>query len=172
MKLFWVFMLCTVTVFAQDDQDEHNILTRGNYSIEYPADWEVDTAGTSGTQFILFAPADEDDDAFSENVNMMIQDGPIVGKMTLEDISRNTIEDMKRYFTDVKLLRNDVKTTTGREHLEMVYTANRNGMDLKFEQYVWVVGDKFYVLTFSSEKGMYNIYKETAQRILNSFKIK
>ena len=48
--------------------------SQANYSIKYPATWELNQSGQMGTAFILFTPKESEKDDFRENINLLTQD--------------------------------------------------------------------------------------------------
>ena len=58
------------------------------------------------------------------------------------------------------------------EFHKIIFTGDQGNYKLKFEQYIWIKGIKGYVLTFAAEQDQFDNYKETGEKILNSFKIK
>lgn len=173
MKFFWILMLSSLTVFAQDDENEDwTEYSKGNISLQYPSDWELDETGNMGTTVILTSQQDDDDDMFRENVNVIIQDLSAYPGMTLEQYRDVSEKQLKGIFQNYKLLDNTIETVDGKQRLHFLYTGEQEGYTLKFEQYGWIIDGSAYIITFTTEKSMYNIYKETGQRILNSLQIK
>jgi len=44
------------------------------YKVQYPTNWVLDTSKRMGTDFIFFAPKENKNDKFHENINFIIQD--------------------------------------------------------------------------------------------------
>ena len=44
------------------------------YKVQYPVSWTLDTSKRMGTDFILFAPKENNNEKFHENINFIIQD--------------------------------------------------------------------------------------------------
>jgi hypothetical protein len=55
---------------------------------------------------------------------------------------------------------------------KILFTGKQGIFDLKFEQYYFVDKQKAYVLTLTCEINEFDQYKETGEKILNSFKLK
>jgi hypothetical protein len=47
---------------------------KNTYIIEYPKSWRPDTSKIMGTDLFLFSPLENENDKFSENINILIQD--------------------------------------------------------------------------------------------------
>ena len=58
------------------------------------------------------------------------------------------------------------------EFQKTIYSGKQGQWHLKFEQYYWVQNDKAFIVTFTSMIDEFNNYKDVAEKILNSFKIK
>jgi hypothetical protein len=156
----------------QESTDDHwEILDEYNYSVKYPPTWQLDQSGLSGTSFFVFSPLESSDDQFKENVNLIIQD---LTNMNLDldkytDISVNQIKTM---FKGSNLLESKkIKNSEG-EYQKLIYIGDQGVFHLKFEQYYWVFDDKAYVLTLTTEQSKFLTFKETGEKIMNSFKIK
>ncbi len=142
-----------------------------NYSIEYPADWELNESGEIGTSFILFGPVSSEEDLFRENVNLLIQDlkGYGLNLETFVEISEGQVQTM---ITDGKIIESTRQTNQALPYQKMIFTGKQGTYDLKFEQYYWVVDDKAYVLTFTCEETQFDNYKTVGEKILDSFQLK
>lgn len=162
--LFNSFGFSQTEVKAEDT----TILTKEDYSVSYPVDWELNESGVMGTDFILFSPLASEEDMFRENVTLIIQD--LEGmNLNLDQYVEISNSQLKTVITDYKNIENKrVKTEDGEYH-KFVYTGKQGEFSLKFEQYAWVVGNKAYVLTFTSEIEEFDSYKEAGESILSSF---
>lgn len=69
-QLFILSILCSAT--GQSEWIEYK--EKNKYSVQYPADWEINTSGIMGASFFIFSPVVSAEDQFRENVNFMIQD--------------------------------------------------------------------------------------------------
>ena len=145
--------------------------TENNYSIQYPNDWELDKSGQLGTSFVLLSPFSSQQDKFKENVNLLIQD--ISGyDLTLDQYVEISDSQIKKMATDGKLIESKRIKADGFESQKVIYKANQQGFNLKFEQVYWVIGDNAYVLTLSCEETQFENYQKIGEKILNSFTIK
>ncbi len=152
-------------------KDDWKTLTESNYTIQYPATWELNQSKQMGTSFILFSPLESEQDKFKENVNLLIQDltGNNIDLNKYTEISESQI---KTIVTNSILIESKrVKTESGEYH-KIIYSADQGIFHLKFEQYYWVTNDKAFVLTFTSEQSKFDGFKVTGEIILNSFKMK
>lgn len=146
-------------------------LDQSSYSIQYPSNWELSQNGEMGTSFILISPLESDMDKFNENVNLLIQDltGQNIDLDKYTEISEWQIKTMLTNFTLIESKRIKIDEE---ECQKLIYSVDQGIFNLKFEQYYWVINDKAFVLTFTSEKDKFADYKEIGEKILNSFILK
>lgn len=141
------------------------------FSIQYPQSWELNQEEAMGTRFILFSPAESEDDAFRENVNLLLQD--VSGlQLDLATFTELSLDQLKIMFNAFHLIENQRLKKGKLEYQKLMYTAEQGMFQLQFEQYYWVIGDAAYVLTFTSEENKFADYMETSEKILNSFSIR
>ncbi|MFD0964690.1 hypothetical protein ACFQ1O_11805 [Pseudofulvibacter geojedonensis] len=142
-----------------------------NYSINYPSNWELDESGQMGTRFILFSPLSSDQDQFRENINLLIQD--LSGhNLDLEKYVEISIDQINRMITDGNILKNKRKLNKELNYHQLIYTGKQGEYKLKFEQYLWVIKNKAYVLTLTCEDEQFSNYQKIGEEIMNSFKLK
>ena len=150
--------------------NDWNTFKQSNYSISYPPTWELNKSGEMGTIFIILSPLESDNDIFRENINFMTQDlsGLNIDLDKYTAISEEQVKTLISNSTFIESKR--IKNEKGEYH-KLIYTGDQGIYHLIFEQYYWVVDDKAYVLTFTSEQEKFDNFKKTGEKILNSFKI-
>jgi hypothetical protein len=173
MKFFLTSLLLVFIISVQSQNKETGWLTlKGkNYSIKYPNNWEPDQSGQSGTIFILMSVLEVAEDLFRENINLITQD--LTGKnMDLKKFAELSTEQIKTLMPNSKIIESEwVKTKSGEYH-KIIYTGDQSNFHLKFEQYYWVINNHSYILIFTAEESKFAKYKETAEKIMDSFVIK
>jgi hypothetical protein len=173
--LFFTLTSCGQTQKSNDKALEENpnwkTLDGKNYSIKYPADWELNQSGEMGTSFIFFSPLDANQDKFRDNVNLIIQDlsGYNLDLNKYVEISEAQVKTM---ITNSILIESTRINTGSDEFHRMIYTGDQGMFHLKFEQFFWVKNDKAYVLTLTCEQDNFSDFKEVGEAILNSFSFK
>lgn len=168
------------TLFACGQQNDTNKIesaeqwkkySDSNCEIQYPSEWNENTSGQMGTSFILFSPLTSDSDKFRENVNLLIQD--LQGqKMDLDSYVELSKNQVKTLVTNGEIIESEQQNNQNGEHHKLVYYGTQGLFDLRFEQYFWIIDNKAYILTFTSEKEKFATYKDLSEKILNSFKMK
>ncbi len=146
-------------------------LDRANYSVQYPSDWDLDESGQMGTSFVLFSSLESDKDQFKENVNLLIQD--LSGyNLDLTKYTELSLKQIKTLIPNSTLPESKRIKTKSEEYQRLIYTGDQSKFHLKFEQYYWIKNDKAYVLTLTCEQNKFSKYKNTGEKILNSFRLK
>lgn len=142
-----------------------------DYSIRYPATWDMDNSRQMGTTFIIFSPVESETDQFKENVNLLEQN--LAGKnIDLDQYTKITEEQVKTLLTNSALLESKRVKKGNKECQHFVYTADQGVLHMRFEQYCWIINDTAYILTFTCEQSKAKDYKAIAEKILNSFSFK
>lgn len=164
-----VFIACSQNTTKTDSI--WKTLTEAEYSIEYPQEWTINTSGQLGTEFMIFSPLDSKDDKFMENVNLIIQ---ILNGMNinLDKYTEISLGQIKTMITNSDIIENKRIKIDGKDCQKIIYSGNQGTYKLMFEQYYWVENEKAYVLTFTTEIDKFDNYKDTGEKILNTFKIK
>jgi hypothetical protein len=146
------------------------ILDENGYSIQYPASWDLDKSGQMGTSFILFSKPSSEQDQFRENVNLLIQD--LIGRnINLDDYVEISEGQIKTIITNGNLIESKRLHSNSVDFHKVIFTGKQGIYDLKFEQYYWIKKHKAFVLTFTCEINYFDKYRDTAEKILNSFKL-
>jgi hypothetical protein len=140
------------------------------YSLQYPESWSLDTTGIMNTTFVVLAPLEGIDDAFKENINLIIQD--LEGySIDLNQYTNLSEEDIKTNLTNTSILESARIKKGKSEHHKLVFNSDQEDLELSFIQYYWVQKDRAYVLTYSCERNKLQATKATAEKVMNSFKI-
>jgi len=176
----WIvsILACTQTNTKQESGNDYSqtnsdwrTLEQSTYSVQYPSTWELNQSRQMGTTFVLFSPLESDKDTFKENVNLLIQDlrGQNIDLNRYTEISEAQIKSM---VANSSLIESKRIKNGDDEYHKLMYSGDQGSLQLLFEQYYWVINDKAFVLTYTSEKAKFADYRETGEQILNSFKLK
>jgi hypothetical protein len=159
---------------SQEVQIESDLksLDHSEFYIEHPSTWTSDQSGKMGSTLVVLAPLDHAEDDFRENVNLMIQnlEGTNMDMAKFIEVSEDQINSQA--MPNSKLISSDRISASDGEFHKMIYTADQSIYHLQFEAYCWIKNEKAYVLTFSAEQAEFKDYQPTAEKILNSFKLK
>ena len=124
-----------------------------------------------GTDLFIFSPKDSDTDKFRENVNAMVQDlkGPNITLDKYIEISEGQIKTM---LTDASIIESKRMTQGTKEYHKLLFTGQQGIFKLKTEQYYFLVNEKAFVITLTTEQNQYDKYIKNGEAILKSFKLK
>jgi hypothetical protein len=141
-----------------------------NYTVQYPSNWELNQSGQMGTSLILFSPLENEKDQFKENINLIIQDltGRNIDLDKFVEISEGQVKTM---ITKSSLIESTRMKNSNPEFHKMIYLGEQGIFSLKFEQYFWIINQQAYILTLTCEQTKFSDYKETGEKILNSFSL-
>lgn len=147
------------------------LINENGYSIQYPHNWDLDKSGQMGMNFILLSKQTSPQDRFRENVNLLIQ------KLAGQNIDLNkyvevTEGQIKTMVTHSNVLESKRLNANAKTFHKIVYTGEQGEFNFKFEQYYWIQDEKAYVLTLTCEAEQFDTYRETGEKILNSFMLK
>ena len=163
-----LLILFSTNVKSQQKETGWPSFNQKEYTVKYPADWQLDKSGQSGTSFVLFSPLENKADLFKENVNLLVQDltGKNIDLTKYTEISEGQINTM---MPNSKIIESTTIKNKSIPYHKIIYTGDQGQFHLKFEQYYWVVKNKAWILTFTSEAIKFLQYKEEAEKIMNSF---
>src|ERR1700758_2867940 len=91
-----LLILFSTNVKSQQKETGWPSFNQKEYTVKYPADWQLDKSGQSGTSFVLFSPLENKADLFKENVNLLVQDltGKNIDLTKYTEISEGQINTM------------------------------------------------------------------------------
>jgi hypothetical protein len=174
LALFLFIAACGLTTNNHIPSEIPNgwkLLDNKHCFIQYPEDWEPDSSGQMGTEFILFSRKSTVQDQFRENVNFMLQDlkGLDIDLKKFADISEMQIHTM---VMNGKIIESKLLGRGTTQCYKMIYTGDMGGNNLKFEQFYWVRNGKAWILTLTCEATQFDQYKQIGEKILKSFRLK
>ncbi len=152
-------------------------LEQTNYSIRYPADWDLQQSETTGSSvtltypFAILSPLESTEDKFRENVNLVIEDlnGQEINLSRYAELSKS---QLKLQMRNCKITESKKINKGSREYYKIVFTWDYQVFHLKVEQYYWISNGKAYVVTFTSEQNKFSKFREIGENILNTFTLK
>ena len=156
---------------AKDSSFRWETIDRYSYSLQYPSTWSTDISKQLGTDLFIFSPKDSDTDKFRENVNTMVQD--LSGlNITLDQYIEISEGQIKTMLTDASIIESKRMTQGNKEYHKLLFTGQQGIFKLKTEQYYFLVNEKAFVITLTTEQNQYDKYIENGEAILKSFKLK
>ena len=167
------FLLFLIVACGQTKQeqvpDDWKTFEQSNHSISYPPTWKLFQTKEMEMSFVIYSTLESNLDKFKENISFNIQD--LSGQnMDLDKYAKISEEQIKTFIAyPVVKESKRVKNDRGEYH-KLIYTGDQEIFKFIFEQYIWIVDEEAYVLTLTSEQDKFNDFKETGEKILNSFK--
>ena len=166
-KIQFLFFIISGLVSCNSDQTadsevEWVVKQSGKYSVSYPENWSFN-ALNSGVEFTIISPLDRAPaDAFSENVNLLVEN---IGETTMEAYIEASIGQLE------KLNVADLKHKNNTTFQVLEYLTDYNGNKLKVLQHLRIREGKVYILTFTDLIEAYSSHRKEAEKILKSFEL-
>lgn len=146
-------------------------LDAANYSIQYPSAWQLDQSGQMGTSFLLLSPSESKEDKFKENINLLIQPLP-APDFDLDKYTQLSEEQVRTMMPNSQVIESKRMKSGKDAYHKMTFSGDQGPYHLKFEQFYWIIDNKAYILTFTSEQDKFATYAATGEKIMNSFVLK
>jgi hypothetical protein len=140
------------------------------YSIQYPDTFRLDTTGYSGTSLILFSNKTSEQDPYTENITLSVQD---LGQDTvsLDQYVAIAKEQIKTTITNGRLLDSKRQGQGGNVHHRLAFSGKQQNVNLKWTQYYWIRKHKAWVITLTCAADQYDNFAAVADRIVDSFRL-
>ncbi len=157
-----------LVIISYNSKAQSKIVVKKNYTITYPAAWNVAASSTNAACSIE-APSDGAGDAFVENINLT--SSPIKGytAATYAAFSKGYLPKKIKNFT---VLEEKAITTNGTPGYYMVFKGLQGKDKLQWKQYYYIHNNTIYILTLTAEQAKYANYITQVQPSLQSFTIK
>lgn len=136
------------------------------FSIQYPKDWEV-REGLFGTIVSFVSPLTSKKDQFSENINIVSE--PVAPGTTLEQYYDGSEENLKKYFTQFKVIKVASATLGGSPARVVTYSANQGNVKLRTTQIFSLRGTKAYIVTISNIQSNPTVFFPEMVKMADSF---
>jgi hypothetical protein len=149
-------------------------LDKSAYTLQYPADWILDTAAGTGVIFSISSPSSMTDTTFMSMIKINLATEDLAGKgADLDAYNKGALTEVKSLFPDMAVTENKkINGDAQGEHEKLLYTTTQGGKLLSIEQWYWIVKEKAYIVTFASLNASYDKNKEMAQNIMKTFVVK
>ena len=152
-----------------ENEKDWKTLTENNYSIHYPANWDLDQSKKNGMSFMILSPALSENDKVRENVNLLVQDIP--DGMNMDQYITISETQIKNIIPGSSIVKSERQLSGESEHHKIYYTGNEGETKYKFEQDIFVKKGKAYILTLTCEQDQFDKYQDVGEKILNSFRL-
>ncbi|MBF0531866.1 MAG: hypothetical protein HQL23_02090 [Candidatus Omnitrophica bacterium] len=139
------------------------------FALKYPSDWAV-TENKDNTAVIFNSPRKNALDAFSENVNVVIQG--VDPRLSLEVYSDRAVKQLQAVFkAKIEIIDQEPFTLAGFPAAKFTYIARDPIYDLKIT-HVWALKNgKAYQITYVATLADYDLYIKSVNALFRSFKL-
>ncbi len=155
--------------FAQTEKKGLATLDQPGYSIQYPAEWQVDQSGMMGTKFILVMPSGNPE--FSPNINLVQQELP-TDDVPMDATLEATLEQLENMLGDFKLISQKKFNTPSGPCSELEYTGTFGENAMHWKQRYWLRNKMVHVLTFTALKDDFARVVDSGKSAMDSFWLK
>jgi hypothetical protein len=178
--LLWGHIITDKAIGSPIITSNWKTLTQNNYSLRYPKNWDLEQnenigsgiAGNTVTYlFAILSPIESPADKFRENINLVVEDfkGKKVDPDAYHALSQDQIESQMK---NCKIIESRAVEKGSQKYYKIVWTWDYETFNLKVEQHTWILEDKAYILTFTSEQNKFAQFQEIGENILNTFTLK
>lgn len=145
--------------------------------MQYPSNWHKEENVSSGSDknstlvdVVKFdSPSKNASDAFSESLDLKVDNISNIQPITLAKYSNYTIEDLRK---DFKIIELDTNTSlSGNPAYKLIYTGVGEGVNLQAILVLTIKGDNAYIISYNAEPTKFSFYLPTLQEMINSFQI-
>ncbi len=141
-----------------------------SYSINYPADWEIDLSRPSGTDIMLLSPNELAENVFRANVSLTVQNLPN-DTITLAAFVERSESQIRTIATNQEIIASNRGVNGSILYHHIVFNQNLGELLLRREQYYIVNSGRAYVITFSAAVANGFRFEEEATEIMRSFRL-
>lgn len=169
-----LLLVLVLTACGQANRSEKGwkTLTAPDFSLEYPTTWETVSPPPTGMAALVVTPQSSEEDAFRENVNVLVQNLEGTSIQTLDAYVTLSTEQINTLFANSDVQTSERVTLQGQPAHHMVYTALQDRSALYFEQYYLIKDAQAFVVTLTCEQSAVEAYAEEGRRILTSFTLR
>ncbi len=169
MKYLNLTIFLAISFFSFGQEQKLETFKAAKFSIQYPLDWEVNDTGLMGSKLFLLSPLSSPNDAFRENINVIVEDIRAYN-LDLDGYIKASEQQLMQIMPDAKFILSERMSTQNPPFHKIVYTGSQSNFELKFLQYIWAIDGTATILTFTAEVDQFDSFIETAEEVLNSFR--
>ncbi|MBT1688451.1 hypothetical protein [Dawidia soli] len=135
------------------------------FNMRYPERWQ-NQAGMNAVAFL--SPKENEQDAFQENVNLMLQD-LTQQPMNIDQYTELTRQQVVQFAGNDAIVSLKDATIGGQPCKEFVFKMAYDGRNLKLKQYWFIKEQTAYLFTYTAETTQYANYENVATNLMKSF---
>ncbi len=160
----------TTSAYTNNQSATTSIYTNSQYgvSLQHPNSWGV-TEGIAGS---VVSFINSNNSSFKSNVNLVVQNlSSYGGAVTLQVYVQISLDQLNSTIGNLEITNQQYTTFNGYKAYEIQYTGTFSKVPLCWSQIMFIVGDKAYLLTYTSSPENYNDDMDTANNIMDSLTI-
>lgn len=140
------------------------------YEIDFPMEWEI-VENLLESDVIALNPLQSDQDAFQENINVMVDE--LDPDEKFDTYFNKGLENLKRYLTGFTLLDQGEMTIHEMPAFWSIYKFTLGNLEAQVMQFsIKGTDGKVYLITCSSTQQDFESYRDTFDTIAKSFRLK
>lgn len=169
LLVFSMAILLTQGIVAQDNTKPIKDAKNG-FSLSQPGNWNTSDHSLRGTTFYASTPFDKEDDIYSENISLIVQN--LEGKdLDVRQFAELTTTQLEILVKNFKLIRSEPIEKNGWQGHELIYEGKQGHYTLKFKQYIVINKGTAYVLTYTGEINSFDQHLKEADIAFDSFNV-
>ena len=144
LKTLLLTIVCflVVTLVNAKGNSDWQTFKKDNYKIQYPNDWRLVEVGDKHALFYIIAPSFGNNDAFNDNVNLVVEQLDEKNN-TLAKFAKANERKVEHYVTDSEIISNETIGKKKKAFQRIEYTAPYPGSEnARWVQYYFVKKDK------------------------------
>lgn len=142
-----------------------------DYVISFPRGIKIEFNGAPGTRLMLITELENPKDSFRENIGLMseINTNPHTKLEHYVTASQVKLNELINNFTLIESTRTKIN---GVETHKLVYSGRQGAYAIKWEQYIFLINGKAFILTYTSEFSSFGKFIDTFEKIASSLTFK
>ena len=162
-----VLGVLALTACQQKEAGRYYYSDEYNFSIKVPDTWNT-SEGLMGTNLAILSPLEGKDDAFSDNITIIIQELPMT--MDLDEYFEAGKASSASILDNYTELEHEKIQLDNKETIEYTYTYTMGGQDLKGIAYIFLDGTISYLINGSSTASGFDEYVDAFKETAKSFR--
>jgi hypothetical protein len=139
-----------------------------HFSLNYPESWQV-REGVLGTAVTFVTPFTSAKDSFAENISVVTEE--VVPGTTVDMYYKNSEENIKKYFSDFKLLKSEPVMLGDFLGRMVVYSSVQGSVRLKTTQLFVINQGVAYVITITNIQSDPTAFAKEMMAVAQSFRL-
>jgi hypothetical protein len=144
---------------------------KAGFTLTHPKEWRFDDSGDMGALFTIYSPYTDEDDHYNDYVQL--NKLPVYGlNMTLSKHLESVIKDIPFFYQKSEVTLNRTDNKSGQPCAVLAYHGLFNDFALSHYQYIWLIEEQVYTLSFSGQPAGVELLLPEAIRIMDSLILK